>query len=95
MGEKWRDALVFWVNGKRHEVAAEEGWPTRTLLEWLRTNGLTGTKLGCGEGGCGACTCVVSSWDSNKNSMSHVSVNACLFPLMAADYCSSTYFDLV
>ncbi|MBO0776062.1 MAG: (2Fe-2S)-binding protein, partial [Actinobacteria bacterium] len=42
------------VNGVAREVAAE---PERSLLEVLREElGLTGPKLGCGEGECGACT---------------------------------------
>lgn len=42
------------VNGDIYEVAAE---PWRTLLEVLRDEiGLTGTKKGCDEGDCGACT---------------------------------------
>lgn len=42
------------VNGEVYEVAAE---PWRTLLEVIReTVGLTGTKKGCDEGDCGACT---------------------------------------
>jgi aerobic-type carbon monoxide dehydrogenase small subunit (CoxS/CutS family) len=42
------------VNGARHEVDAEVG---RTLAETLREDlGLTGTKVACGEGHCGACT---------------------------------------
>lgn len=42
------------VNGRVHESRAEVG---ETLLEVLRDElGLTGTKLACGEGHCGACT---------------------------------------
>jgi aerobic-type carbon monoxide dehydrogenase small subunit (CoxS/CutS family) len=42
------------VNGARHEVDAAVG---RTLAETLREDlGLTGTKVACGEGHCGACT---------------------------------------
>ena len=36
-----------------------------TLLSYLRDElGLTGAKLTCGEGGCGACTVMVSRWDA-------------------------------
>ncbi|MEM0129716.1 MAG: 2Fe-2S iron-sulfur cluster-binding protein, partial [Thermoplasmata archaeon] len=42
------------VNGNEVLVAA---LPDRSLLEVLRSElGLTGTKYGCGEGACGACT---------------------------------------
>jgi hypothetical protein len=42
--------------------------------------GLTGTKLGCGEGGCGACTVVVSRI-TQTGPLEHIAVNACLCPL--------------
>ena len=42
------------VNGDKRPVAAD---PDRTLLSVLRDDlGLTGSKYGCGEGRCGACT---------------------------------------
>ncbi|MBW2609962.1 MAG: (2Fe-2S)-binding protein [Deltaproteobacteria bacterium] len=42
------------VNGKEYELGVK---PYETLLETLRDKlGLTGTKLGCGDGECGACT---------------------------------------
>lgn len=46
------------VNGNRYEVDVDE---RRTLLEVLRDNlGLTGTKKGCNEGECGACTVLLN-----------------------------------
>ena len=42
------------VNGQRYELTAPVG---RSLADVLREDiGLTGTKIGCGEGHCGACT---------------------------------------
>ncbi len=52
-----RRAIRFTVNGRPVEVDAEPG---RLLLWVLRSDlGLTGTKYGCGERECGACTVLV------------------------------------
>ena len=49
--------LLLTVNGMQHEVEAR---PTARLLDVLRDQlGLTGTKEGCAEGECGACTVIV------------------------------------
>ena len=50
-------AITLTVNGKRHAVNTP---PERPLLDVLREDlGLTGTKYGCGESQCGACTVLV------------------------------------
>ena len=83
----WRKELVLFVNGKRYEESDVD--PHTTLLEWLRSKGLTGTKLGCSEGGCGACTVMVSKADASSG-VRHAAVNACLMPVCAADWCAVT-----
>ena len=53
-GRPGRGVPELTVNGQRHRVEAP---PLRTLAEALREDlGLTGTKIACGEGHCGACT---------------------------------------
>lgn len=79
---KARDHLIFYVNGAKK--VAKDVQPETTLLQYLRQSGLTGTKLGCGEGGCGACTVMVSSYDYNRKEIKHAAVNACLAPVVSA-----------
>ena len=80
------DELYFYVNGieVRERFATCE--PDQTLLEYLRRQmNLCGTKLACGEGGCGACTVMVSELRNGK--VVHSSVNACLTPIGAVGNC--------
>lgn len=49
--------MAVYINGKEYEITCA---PTMRLVDFLREElGLTGTKEGCGEGECGACTVIL------------------------------------
>lgn len=70
------------VNGK--EAPISPAAPHTTVLDYLRERGLTGTKEGCAEGECGACSVLVARPGVNKPT-DWVAVNACLVPVAALD----------
>jgi indole-3-acetaldehyde oxidase len=89
MGEAAPAAAVLAVNGERYEAAGVD--PSTTLLEFLRTRTpVRGPKLGCGEGGCGACVVLVSKYDPATDEVTESSVSSCLTLLHSVDRCSVT-----
>jgi len=69
-------AISFLLNG--HAVEADDA--SMTLLDFLRLNrGLTGTKEGCNEGDCGACTVMLAAEESGE--LVHRAVNSCILLL--------------
>lgn len=77
-----RSSIRFILNGAI--VEAPDAPPTTTLLQHLREGcGLTGTKEGCAEGDCGACTVLVG--DLNAGTIEYKAVNACIRFLPTVD----------
>src|SRR5687767_13761646 len=74
------DSLAFELNGE--PVRVEGVSPNVTLLEWLRARGLKGTKEGCAEGDCGACSVAIAGHDATGQPCWRT-VNSCLMPLPA------------
>jgi xanthine dehydrogenase small subunit len=70
--------IAFVLNNKLINTQTHAGM---TLLDFIRsTQNLKGTKIGCREGDCGACTVLVGSLD-NQNQLTYKSITSCISPL--------------
>src|SRR4051812_33529700 len=72
------DAFEFTLNGRA--VRVKDCSPNTTLLEYLRSQRLTGSKEGCAEGDCGACSVALVDTDA-EGKVCYRSINSCLVPV--------------
>jgi xanthine dehydrogenase small subunit len=78
-----RDAIVLFVNGVLCEARGDQAF--LTLSDWLRKERrLTGTKVVCAEGDCGACTVLVAKARSER-SWRFEPVNSCILTMAQLD----------
>ena len=70
-------SVRFILNGEVVETTVTD--PTRTVLQYLREDlGMTGTKEGCAEGDCGACTVVVVEVERGGDGIELKPINSCI-----------------
>src|ERR1041385_6833796 len=76
------DLFEFTLNGEL--VTVEGVASTMTLLDWLRRSGRTGSKCGCAEGDCGACTVAIVD-RTHAGKPTYRAINSCiaLMPMFA------------
>ncbi|XP_059429456.1 indole-3-acetaldehyde oxidase-like isoform X1 [Corylus avellana] len=87
--ETTRKSLVFAVNGERFELSSVD--PSTTVLEFLRSQTrFKSVKLGCGEGGCGACVVLLSKYDPVLDQVEDFTASSCLTLLCSVNGCSIT-----
>src|SRR6266850_6047366 len=72
------DAFEITLNGRLLRIEDES--PNILLLDYLRKHGLTGSKEGCAEGDCGACSVAIVDRDSQGNP-TYRAINSCLVPI--------------
>ena len=82
MNTEKADRFTFTLNGETVEVSAVSA--DTTLLDWLRASGRIGTKCGCAEGDCGACSVVLLDTDA-QGRPAWRAINSCiaLLPMFA------------
>lgn len=80
-----RERIVFYLNHERIEIAGSEAFlPLSTWLRYRR--GMTGTKVVCSEGDCGACT-VILGWLNANHKLEYRIIDSCIQFLCQLDCC--------
>ncbi|MBN8222266.1 MAG: xanthine dehydrogenase small subunit [Spirochaetes bacterium] len=80
-----REKIVFYLNHDRVEITCEDAF--LTLSTWLRVKkAMTGTKVVCSEGDCGACT-VILGWMNPVGKLEYRIVDSCIQFLFQLDSC--------
>lgn len=78
------DHLLVWVNGRRHEIRGRDAF--LSLSEYLRRScTLTGTKIVCSEGDCGACSVLVGRSAAEGDRLIYRPVDSCIQFLFQLD----------
>lgn len=86
--DQLRDYIVIYINGQRREIRGKQVF--MTLSDYLRyEKQLTGTKVVCAEGDCGACTVLVGAVkpQSMADEVQYQSINACIQFIHGLDCC--------
>lgn len=79
-----RNSISFYLNGEKKEVkGADVFLPLSSYLRY--ESRLTGTKVVCAEGDCGACTIMVAKWHPNANDDKYFSINSCIAMTFSMD----------
>ena len=76
-----RDHIVIYLNGKRLAIAGDAVF--LSLVEFLRQRGFVGTKIGCAQGDCGACTVLAGTPETGC--LKYRTTVSCIRPLHQLD----------
>ena len=80
-----REKIVFFLNHERVEIHGAEAF--MPLSTWLRERkAMTGTKVVCSEGDCGACT-VILGWLNREKKLEYRIIDSCIQFLFQLDCC--------
>ncbi|MEM1226531.1 MAG: FAD binding domain-containing protein [Planctomycetota bacterium] len=73
----FRETIECFINGDHETVAGADAF--ETLSDYLRRRrGLTGTKIVCAEGDCGACSVMVGRCTNQSDSLNYMAVDSCI-----------------